>query len=236
MSTEAPPKQQLPEGVKITLHWLNQSRAQRILWLLEDLNVPYEVKVYHRSKLTMLAPAELKHVHPLGKSPLLTIEAPNLDKPLVLAESAAIVEYLVDHFGKGTNIEPNRWREGLEGKVGDMQTSGPFLIKPVTHLITSKIHSLYLDPNLNTHFSFMESQLESAPDCGGYLCGNKLNAADIMNVYCLDFATYDRVGAPLTREKYPKLYEYTKKCMEGEGAKRAVRKIIEVEGSYDAKL
>lgn len=95
---------------------LEKSRSQRILWLLEELSLPYELKTYKR--VNMLAPPELKEIHPLGKSPIIKIESdavPN-DKPLVLAESGYMVEYLIDHFGP--QLAPNKWRNGMEGKVG----------------------------------------------------------------------------------------------------------------------
>ncbi|HAW24399.1 MAG TPA: glutathione S-transferase, partial [Pseudomonas sp.] len=79
----------------ITLHHLEHSRSQRVLWLLEELQLPYEIKRYTRDPQTMLAPPELKQVHPLGKSPVIT------DGDLTLAESAAILEYLVERYGEG---------------------------------------------------------------------------------------------------------------------------------------
>ena len=79
----------------ITLHHLNNSRSQRILWLMEELGLPYEIKRYQRNKMTMLAPPELKAVHPLGKSPVIT------DGDLTIAESGAIIEYLVNKYGQG---------------------------------------------------------------------------------------------------------------------------------------
>ncbi|CAI7638678.1 hypothetical protein N7533_010366 [Penicillium manginii] len=106
------------QGCKITLYWLEQSRSHRILWLLEELKLKYELKTFKR-RADKLAPAELKEVHQLGKSPVITVEAPGASKPLVLAESGAIVEYLVDHFGQARpSLVPTRYTEGQEGKVG----------------------------------------------------------------------------------------------------------------------
>ena len=99
----------------ITLHWLEVSRSHRILWLLEELQIPYELKTYKRGK-DMLADPKLKEVHPLGKSPVITIETPGAEKPLVIAESAAIVEYLCDYYGK--RLVPKRYREGKEDQIG----------------------------------------------------------------------------------------------------------------------
>lgn len=121
------------KGAKITLYWfvssttipskiianlprLEKSRSQRILWLLEELGVSYELKTFKRGS-DMLAPPELKEIHPLGKSPVITIETEHSDKPLVLAESGAISEYLCDHFDSG-KLVPKRYPEGKEDQVG----------------------------------------------------------------------------------------------------------------------
>lgn len=96
---------------------LNQSRSQRILWLLEELKVPYELEIFHRNKETKFAPPELKKVHPLGKSPVISIEVPG-SQPVVIAESAFVVEYLLDHFSNGSTLLPKRYKEGQEGKIG----------------------------------------------------------------------------------------------------------------------
>ena len=79
----------------ITVHHLNESRSQRILWLLEELQVPYEIKYYWRDPHTKMAPAELQHIHPLGKSPIIT------DNGRAIAESGAIIDYIVRHHGDG---------------------------------------------------------------------------------------------------------------------------------------
>ena len=96
-------------------HRLEKSRSQRILWLLEELKLEYELKTFKRTK-EKLAPQELKDIHPLGKSPVITVEAPAAPKPLVIAESANIIEYLTDHFGSW--LVPKKWAEGKEGEVG----------------------------------------------------------------------------------------------------------------------
>ncbi|KAJ5779929.1 hypothetical protein N7457_005089 [Penicillium paradoxum] len=106
------------QGCKITLFWLEKSRSHRILWLLEELQLKYELKTFKR-RPDKLAPAELKEIHPLGKSPVITIQAPGATKPLVLAESGAIAEYLCDHFSSARpTLVPQRYTPGAEGKVG----------------------------------------------------------------------------------------------------------------------
>lgn len=94
---------------------LEVSRSHRILWLLEELGLPYELKTYKRTKAG-LAPPELKEVYPLGKSPVVSIQAPDAPQPIVLAESAAITEYLCDYYGK--SLVPQRYTAGKEGQIG----------------------------------------------------------------------------------------------------------------------
>lgn len=105
---------------KITLHWLNKSRSQRILWLIYELDIPskadFTLKTYERGS-DMLAPKSLKDIHPLGKSPVIEVQGPNQAKPFVIAESGAIVEYLAEHFGK--ELIPKRYPEGREGGIGE---------------------------------------------------------------------------------------------------------------------
>ncbi|EMC92066.1 hypothetical protein BAUCODRAFT_115363 [Baudoinia panamericana UAMH 10762] len=101
---------------KATLYWLDRSRSQRILWLLRECQgLDFDVKIFKRQS-NQLAPPELKEIHPLGKSPIVSIEAPASPKPLILAESAMIVEYLCEHFA--THLIPKRYRDGKEGQAG----------------------------------------------------------------------------------------------------------------------
>ncbi|XWW94792.1 hypothetical protein V2A60_002740 [Cordyceps javanica] len=107
------------DTAKVKLYWLEQSRSQRILWLLEELKVNYEVEIFHRNKQTFLAPPELAKVHPLGKSPVITITPPGADaKPIVLAESGWMTEYLCTHYPEGRRLVPERWQEGKENTIG----------------------------------------------------------------------------------------------------------------------
>ncbi|PTB38414.1 uncharacterized protein TrAFT101_011479 [Trichoderma asperellum] len=104
---------------KVTLHWLNQSRSQSIVWLLEELKINFDIKLYHRNKQTMFAPPELEQVHPLGKSPVLVITPPSEGaEPIVLAESGHMANYLCEHFSEGRHLVPQKWKEGMEGKIG----------------------------------------------------------------------------------------------------------------------
>ena len=149
----------------LTVHHLENSRSQRILWLLEELGVPYEVRRYERDKKTMLAPPALKQIHPLGKSPLIT------DGDVTVAESGAIVEYIVDRYGKGRLAPPpgttervryTYWLHYAEGSVmpllvmklvlSRVPQAVPGLIRPIARRIVSGIEDLYLGPNLRLQF------------------------------------------------------------------------------------
>lgn len=96
---------------------LNGSRAQSTLWLLEELQIPYELEIHRRQK-NLLAPPELRKIHPLGKSPVVTVTPPGASEPIVLAESTFILQYLCDHFPRGKELVPQRWKDGQEGRVG----------------------------------------------------------------------------------------------------------------------
>ncbi|KAI4221724.1 MAG: hypothetical protein L6R36_006692 [Xanthoria steineri] len=263
MSSTVQPEQDVAKGqgkTKVILYWLEKSRAQRILWLLEELKIDYELKTYKR--VNMVAPPELQEIHPLGKSPLLSVQAEGAPEPLVLAESGLIAEYLIEHFGP--SLAPNQYQNGKEGQVqGEteewlryryfmhyaegtlmpflvialilrtIREKSPFFIKPIANAITGNIESMFLKPNLENNFNFLESQVKSAPDGGGYLCGSKLTGADILLSYPLS-AAKGRAG--LSQEKYPALFEYVTRLEAMEGNKRAIQKIIDIEGSYDPSL
>lgn len=247
---------------KITLHWLETSRATSILWLLEELHVPYELKTYKRQK-SKLADPKLKEVHPLGKSPVVVIESPATSKPLVLAESGAIVEYLLDHYGKW--LIPKRYREGQEDQIGGETESWlryrmymhyaegsimplnvmallvqsiknapvPFFIRPITSNIASRIQTSYLDGQFELHYQFIEAQLETSPDGGEFLCGKELSGADILMGFPLEAGNS---RSSIKRESFPRVFAYVEKLHEREAYKRAKDKIIEVEGRFKMSL
>lgn len=251
------------QGAKITLHWLEKSRSHRILWLLEEMKLDYELKVYYRND-DKLAPPELKGVHPLGKSPVLSVLPAGAEKPVILAESAAITEYLTDYFGQW--LVPKRYKEGEEGKVGAeteqwlryrfymhyaegsimpllvmsliMHTIKnapvPFFVKPITRTIASKVEASFLAPNFKTHFSFLEDQLRSSPEGGEYLCGKDVTAADILMSFPLEGAELKGV---LTKEAYPKTFAYLEMLHQRDAHKKAGQKIKEVTGKdYDPNI
>jgi glutathione S-transferase len=201
----------------ITVHHLNNSRSQRILWLLEELGVPYEIKRYQRDPKTMLAPPELRAVHPLGKSPVIT------DGELTLAESGAIIEYLADRYGAGTLIPThgtperlrcNYWLHYAEGSAMPplllklvfrrVETSPmPFFVKPIAKGIAHKVMSSFVDPQLKLHLDYLEGELAKSP----WFAGDTFSAADIQLSFPLEAfaarggldASYPRLSAFLQR-------------------------------------
>lgn len=173
----------------IILHHLNNSRSQRILWLLEELGLEYEIKLYERNKKTMLAPESLKLVHPLGKSPVIT------DGLVTVAESGAIIEYLLNVYGNGRlkpkvgtpeELRYSFWLHYAEGSLmpplllkliflkiesGPM----PFFIKPIARGISKKVHEAFITPQLRLHFGYLESELQKST----WFAGEEFTAADI---------------------------------------------------------
>jgi glutathione S-transferase len=221
--------------MSLVVHHLNNSRSQRVLWLLEELGIPYEVKRYERNPETLLAPPELRSVHPLGKSPVVT------DGELTLAESGAILEYLVQRHGGGKFIPregtPDRirytyWLHYAEGSampplllklVFDRIESAkmPFFAKPIARTIAGKAKNSFILPQLATHLSFMESELENSP----WFAGQELTAADIQMSYPIEAA---RSRAGLTKATYPRLHAFLERIH----ARPAYQRAIEKGGPY----
>ena len=173
----------------VVVHHLNNSRSQRVLWLLEELGVEYEVKRYQRDAETMLAPKELRDVHPLGKSPVVT------DGENTLAESGAIIEYLVDKYGNGRlapapgtpeRLRYSYWLHYAEGSlmpplllklVFDRVESAPmpFFVRPVARGIAAKVKSTFVMPQITLHLDYLEAQLAKSD----WFVGDAFSAADI---------------------------------------------------------
>jgi glutathione S-transferase len=220
----------------IVVHHLNNSRSQRVLWLLEELGVPYEVKRYERDRQTMLAPPELKAVHPLGKSPVVT------DGDRTLAESGAVVEYLVDRYGEGRLIPPagtperlryTYWLHYAEGSampplllklIFDRIESAPmpFFVRPIARGIARRVKSSFVDPQLETHLGYMESELGKAP----WFAGDAFTAADIQMSFPLE-AAQSRAG--LTQASRPHLFDFLARIH----ARPAYKRALEKGGPYD---
>jgi glutathione S-transferase len=219
----------------IVVHHLNNSRSQRILWLLEELGLDYEIKKYQRDPKTMLAPPELKAVHPLGKSPVIS------DGDLVVAESGAIVEYLVGRYGNGCLIPaagtPERLRythflhfaEGsamsplLMKLVFDRVESGPmpFFVRPIARAIAQKVKSTFIMPNIGANLAYLESELGKAT----WFAGEELSGADIQLSFVLEAAAA-RGGLDA---RYPRLSNFLERIH----ARPAYRRALERGGKYD---
>ena len=187
----------------IIVHHLNNSRSQRVLWLLEELGVPYEIKPYQRDRKTMLAPPELRAVHPLGKSPVITDKSDGAD--LTLAESGAIIEYLATRYGAERLVpaagSPERlrytyWMHFAEGSamppllmklIFDRIKSAPmpFFIRPIARKIADRALSSFVVPNLERNLDFMEGELAKSE----WFAGNQFSAADIQMSFPLEAAS-----------------------------------------------
>lgn len=213
----------------LTVHHLEKSRSHRVLWLLEELGVPYEIVSYQRDPKTMLAPPELAKVHPLGKSPVIT------DGGAAIAESAAILEHVAEKYGEGKwapaagSEAAQRCRYFLHYAEGSLMPillvklisskvrSGkvPFFIKPITKKIADQVDRGYCDPNLKRHVGFLEQELEGK----SWLCGGEEpTIADIQMSYPVE-GLLSRGGA-----KAPNLTKYLERMRARPAYARALEK------------
>lgn len=180
----------------LIVHHLESSRSQRVLWLLEELGVPYDVRQYARDKKTMLAPPELRAAHPLGKSPVIT------DGDTTVAESGAIVEFLIERYGDGSFVPlagtPERlrytyWMHYAEGslmpplllKLIFMRMAKgptPFFVRPLVRGIANKVMSTFVDPQLALHASYIDTELAKSE----WFAGKEISGADIQMSFPLE--------------------------------------------------
>ena len=212
----------------IIVHHLNNSRSQRILWMLEELGVPYEVKRYEREP-SMQAPASLRAVHPLGKSPVIT------HGKRTLAESGAILEYLVDTYGNGRfrpaagtaeKINYTYFLHYAEGSLmplllmklifSRIPSRLPFFMRPVGRAIAKGANTTLLDPQIGSHFMFLEGELAKRE----WFAGADFTAADIQMSFPLEAAA---ARAPIVRQM-PKLSAFLDRIQARPGYKRALEK------------
>ena len=214
----------------LTVHHLNLSRSTRVLWMLEELGLPYEIVGYQRGA-DYLAPPGLKRIHPLGKSPVLT------DGDQTLAESGAILEYLAERYGAGKLVPaegtPERlryryWLHYAEGSLMPLMVMKlivgripkapmPFFARPIARGIAKGVETGYLGPNLKTHLAFVESELGSRP----YFAGNEFTAADIQMSFPLE-AAQSRAGADA--QSTPHIAAFVEKIHARPAYQRAVEK------------
>lgn len=219
----------------IIVHHLNNSRSQRVLWLLEELELPYEIKRYERDPKTMLAPASLRQVHPLGKSPVIT------DGDLTLAESGAIVEYLVDRYGNGQlkpaldtpeHLRYTYWLHYAEGSampplllklIFDQieKSSMPLFVRPIARSITNRVKSSFIEPQIKQHLDYMESEISKST----WFAGNEFTAADIQISFPLE-AALARAGL---NESRPQLMTFLNRIH----SRPAYQQALENGGAYD---
>lgn len=201
--------------MSLILHHLNNSRSQRILWLLEEIGAPYEIKFYDRDPVTNLAPPELLAVHPLGKSPVLE------DNGRIIMESAAIAEYLCDYHG-GERLVPAR---GTDDHVRHLQwmhfAEGSAMTPILLQIYTARLGEAAapleqrIAQQLDSHFSYMESEVSD----DGHFIGSDLSAADVMLSFPAEIAIMQGM-AP----RYPKLASFVNQCHDRPAWRRAREK------------
>ncbi len=181
----------------LTVHHLNNSRSQRILWLLEELGLPHEIKRYQRDPKTMAAPPELFAVHPLGKSPVIT------DDGQTIAETGAIVEYILAKYGNGRMVPPagtqdhqryTYWLHFAEGSAmpplvmtllfSEMPKRMPFFVRPIGQMIGKTVQTSYLAPQIERQLDLMETELGKST----WFAGEEMTGADIMMSFPVEAA------------------------------------------------
>ena len=218
----------------LTVHHLENSRSHRIIWLLEELGVDYDIKRYRRDKETGLAPPELLDVHPLGKAPVVT------DGDKTLAESGAIIEYLVYEYddgglkpaeGTAEQLAYTYWLHYSEGSFSPLMLLSlviariedapvPFFVKPVTRGIAAKVRGGFLDANVKRHMEYMESALSGSK----WFCGDRFTAADVQMSFAIEAA---EVRTDLSA--YPRLSGFLSAIR----ARPAYQRAVEKGGRYE---
>ncbi len=203
----------------IVVHHLNDSRSQRVLWLLEELSVPYEIKHYQRDAQTRFAPPELKAVHPLGKSPVIT------DNGVTVIESGAIIDYIIRHYGNGA-LRPaantadfeayQQWLHYAEGSA-----MLPLLLKLYVGRLGEAGAPLSprIEGEIANHLGYVNQSLQGKE----WLVGNQMTGADVQMSFVGEVA-----GSRGNRENYPHLDAWVKRFQ----ARPAYRKAIERGGAY----
>jgi glutathione S-transferase len=220
----------------ITVHHLNNSRSQRVLWLLEELGLDYEIVRYERDPKTLLAPDALKRVHPLGKSPVIT------DDGQTIAETGAIIEYVAERYGAGRLAPPRGtpehlryvyWLHYAEGSAMPplllklvfqriAKSPAPFFIRPIVKQLAKRVQDAFVDPQLALHMGYWEEELEGRT----WFAGEEFTAADIQMSYPVEAAA-SRGGLG---RAYPKLQNFLTKIH----ARPAYQRALQRGGPYSA--
>ena len=220
----------------ITVHHLETSRSQRVLWLLEELGLPYEIKRYKRDPKTRLAPAALKAVHPLGKSPVIT------DGDETIAESGAILEYIAERYGaqaqgelaqlqpalgSKTYRQSRFWMHYAEGSLMNWLVMKlvfmsiptqpmPFFVRPIARAICAKVQAKLIDPNLATALAFIEDHLGR----NAWFAGDAMSIADFQ----MSFAVEAALARSANTAQYAKLAAYRDRIVARPAYQRAIAK------------
>ena len=225
--------------VVITVHHLNNSRSQRVLWLLEELGVPYEIVKYDRDPKTLLAPRSLEEIHPLGKSPVV------VDGDKSIAESGAILEYLIEAHGNGRLIPPPGTQAHLDYRYFMHYAEGslmpyllmklvftkvrsapvPFFVKPVVRKIADKVCDDFVHPNLRRHLAFLNAHLTKHT----WFAGDELTAADIQMSYPIEAAVTRASSLVAPDGKIDQLAAFVARIRE----RPAFQKALERGGPYE---
>lgn len=217
----------------ITVHHLEDSRSQRVLWLLEELEIDYQVERYERDPKTQLAPESLKRVHPLGKSPVIT------DVKRTVAETGLIVDYIVREHGDGRlapalddedYLRYQYWLHYAEGSLmpppllqlvfDTVEAKAPLLARPVARAISGQVKKQFIRPQQHLHFDYLENELRSHE----WFVGDRFSAADIMLSFPIE-AALSRGGA---RQRCPRLGEFVDRIH----ARPAYQRALERGGPY----
>jgi glutathione S-transferase len=225
----------------ITLHHLNNSRSQRVLWMLEELELPYKVAQYQRDKITMRAPASLKKVHPLGRSPIIT------DGKNTIAESGAIIEYLLSKkpesrlkpaIGTAAQLKFTYWLHYAEGSAMPPlllnlifskipEAPMPALARAIVRPIAEGIRTRFVKPELKLHLDYIEESLSASP----WFAGRSFTAADIQMSFAVEAArsAMDAAKKGTFVKQYPHMNDFLTRIH----ARAAYKKALEVGGKYD---
>ena len=204
----------------IVVYHLNNSRSQRIVWLLEELGVSYQIESYRRDAKTNLAPPELRSVHPLGKSPVIR------DGDLVLSESGAIVEYLVERHGNGGLMPPRGTPEHVRYLHWMHFAEGTIMLHLLARLYLSRVGEAgkalqaRVEGMIGDELDLVEAELGRS----AHLAGSEFSAADVQMMFPLEFSAFAR----LTGERHPRLHDYLGRMQ----ARPAYRRAVEKGGAY----
>ncbi|MBE9209193.1 glutathione S-transferase [Nostoc sp. LEGE 06077] len=206
----------------IIVHHLNNSRSQRVLWLLEELGIEYDIKFYERDSKTMLAPTSLREVHPLGKSPVIT------DAEVTVAESGAIIEYIVERYGNGRLIPESGTPERLRYTYWLHYAEGSAMPPLVMNLIfnrfgtgDSRANDAFIAPQIKLHFDYIEAELGKST----WFVGSEFTAADIQMSFPLELVA---LQAELISSR-PKIQDFIERIH----ARPAYKRALERGGKYD---